>query len=88
MSDGSSSGPLAPGDEGVPIVQLSLVDLPEAEVDVFLAGMVQGYVDGEAVGYARGYQQAQAEMAVLQRRAARIVHLNAALPEYATRPYK
>lgn len=50
--------------------------------------MIQGYLDGEAAGYTRGYQQAEAETAALQRRAARIVHLNAELPEHATRPHK
>lgn len=33
---------------------MDLVGMTERECEVFLAGMLSGYLEGEAVGYARG----------------------------------
>ncbi|WP_270888620.1 hypothetical protein [Pedococcus sp. 5OH_020] len=47
----------------------------------YLDGWLSGYVNGEAVGYDRGYVACDGEIATIQREAARIVHAMANIPE-------
>lgn len=50
-------------------VVFDLVGAPRAEVNAYLAGRVDGYLDGEAVGYTRGWQACDDEVSSLQRAA-------------------
>lgn len=49
--------------------------------EAFAAGLLWGYLEGESVGFDRGYRQADAEMAALQRHAVRVMRALADCPE-------
>jgi len=57
-----------------PFLERDLLELTPAELDCFLAGVVHGYLEGAHNGYHQGRRDADQEAAVLQRRAAKIVH--------------
>lgn len=48
-------------DEALGARGMDLVGMTERECEVFLAGMLSGYLEGEAVGYARGRGAAEAD---------------------------
>ncbi len=57
-----------------PFLERDLLELTPTELDCFLAGVVHGYLEGAHNGYHQGRHDADQEAAVLQRRAAKIVH--------------
>jgi len=59
-----------------------LVAMPSPSWEAFLIGYQDGYVEGESVGYARGWRACDDEMATLQRTAARVVHAAAKLDSH------
>lgn len=60
-------------------VVFDLMAAPRPEFAAYLAGRVDGYLDGEDVGYARGYAACDAELAAIQRAAHRVVRAMARL---------
>jgi len=59
----------------LPLEALDPLDalMPRAEWDTYLAGRLDGYREGESVGFARGYQAYEDELSTLQREAHRVV---------------
>lgn len=66
-------------------VVFDLLNAPRAEIDAYLAGRVDGYLDGEAVGFALGYATCDEELSALQRAAHRNVQAAARLEPHADR---
>ncbi len=66
-------------------VVFDLVGAPRAEVNAYLAGRVDGYLDGEAVGYTRGWQACDDEVSALQRAAHRVTQAIARMEPHADR---
>jgi hypothetical protein len=62
---------------------VDLATLSQRELDVFMAGMLSGYLEGETAGYTRGREAAEVELAAIQRAAARVVHAMARLEPHA-----
>ncbi len=60
-----------------------VLNAPRPLLDAYLAGRLDGFLEGEQVGYARGYTTCDQELARLQRAAAKIVHGMARLPPWA-----
>ncbi len=58
---------------------LDLATAPRAEFDAYVAGRHDGHLEGEAIGYRRGWLACNEEVAALQRWAARQVHAMATL---------
>ncbi len=72
--------------DGIPArVVFDLLNAPRAEIDAYLAGRVDGFVEGEAVGFARGYATCDEELSRLQRAAHRNVQAMARLEPHADR---
>jgi len=59
--------------------------MPRAHWDSYLAGRLDGYLEGESVGFARGYQACDDEISTLQREAHKVVLLMAGIDSYALR---
>ncbi len=59
--------------------------MPRAELDTYLAGRLDGYLEGESVGFARGYQACDDEISTLQREAHRVVLLMAGIDPHEVR---
>jgi len=59
--------------------------MPRAEWDTYLAGRLDGYIEGESVGFARGYQACDDELSTLQREAHRVVLLLAGIDPHEVR---
>lgn len=53
--------------------------MPRAEWSRYLAARCDGFIEGEQLGYARGYQACDEEMGALQREAHKVVLLMAKL---------
>jgi len=58
---------------------------PRAQWDTYLAGRLDGYIEGESVGFARGYQACEDELSTLQREAHRVVLLMAGIDPHEVR---
>jgi hypothetical protein len=62
---------------------LNLLTLTRRELDVYNEGRLDGYLEGEDVGYRRGYAACDEEIARLQRAAVAVVHRLARIPTHA-----
>ena len=51
-----------------------LLTAPRAELNAYTLGRRHGYLEGEVVGYDRGWQACDDEISALQRAAAHVVH--------------
>ena len=51
-----------------------LLTAPRADVNTYMLGRQHGYLDGEQVGYDRGWHACDDEISALQRAAANVVH--------------
>lgn len=59
--------------------------MPRAKWSIYLTGRRDGYVEGESIGYARGYQACEDELTTLQREAHKVVLLMAGIDPHEVR---
>jgi len=59
--------------------------MPRFEWSIYLAGRRDGFLEGESVGFARGYQACDDEISTLQREAHRVVLLMAGIDPHEIR---
>lgn len=62
-----------------------LVAMPRSEWSAYLVGRQDGIVEGESVGFARGYQACEDEISTLQREAAKVVLRMAGIDSFEIR---
>jgi len=58
---------------------IDLASMPRFEWSIYLAGRRDGFIEGESVGFARGYQACDDEISTLQREAHKVVLLMAGI---------
>ncbi len=81
----TAAKPFASGQQHTPRPPTDLLAMPSPSWEALLIGYQDGYVEGESVGFARGYQACDDEISTLQREAHKVVLLMAGIDPYALR---
>ncbi len=81
----TAAKPLASAQQHTPGPPTDLVAMPRSEWSVYLIARQDGFLEGERVGFARGYQACDDEISTLQREAAKVVLRMAGIDSFEIR---